>query len=90
MLASEKYAHKLEENVAMQREYGVKNKILTGEEIQKMYPWLKTSDIKLGTFYFNIPNYSFTLISYSCEFIKCIAMLLYKIMFYLLYYLFWF
>lgn len=54
MLASEKYAHKLEENVAMQREYGVKNKILTGEEIQKIYPWLKTSDIKLGTFYFNI------------------------------------
>ncbi|CAH2104779.1 unnamed protein product [Euphydryas editha] len=48
ILASEKYAHKLEENVALQREYGVKNKILTGEEIQKMYPWLKTSDIKLG------------------------------------------
>ncbi|XP_050361785.1 FAD-dependent oxidoreductase domain-containing protein 1 [Nymphalis io] len=47
-LASEKYASNLEENVSLLKEYGISNKLLTAEEIQRMYPWINTSDIKLG------------------------------------------
>ncbi|XP_026487398.2 FAD-dependent oxidoreductase domain-containing protein 1 [Vanessa tameamea] len=48
ILASEKYASKLEENVSLQKEFGISSKILTVEEIERLYPWINTSDIKLG------------------------------------------
>lgn len=47
-LASEQYANKLEENVTMLNELGVKNNLLTAAEIKSIYPWLNTEDVKLG------------------------------------------
>lgn len=51
LLASEKYADKLEHNVILQKEHGIRNTLLTVEEIQSRYPWVNTSGIKLGEHY---------------------------------------
>lgn len=48
LLASDKYAAKLEHNVDEQKDYGLKSKLLTVDEIKYRYPWINTSDIKLG------------------------------------------
>ncbi|KAJ0181761.1 hypothetical protein K1T71_002483 [Dendrolimus kikuchii] len=48
VLASEKYAEKLEHNVKLQNEFGFKNKLLTPETIRNKFPWINTDDIKLG------------------------------------------
>lgn len=48
VLASEKYAERLEQNVQIQREYGVKNELLTVEDIKMRFPYLNTEDISLG------------------------------------------
>ncbi|CAH2066531.1 unnamed protein product, partial [Iphiclides podalirius] len=48
ILASDKYAERLEQNVAILKEYGVKNELLTTNDIQEKYPWINTVDIKLG------------------------------------------
>lgn len=48
VLASEKYANKLEDNVEMLNELGVRNEILTAADISKRFPWINTKDIKLG------------------------------------------
>lgn len=48
ILASKKYAPKLEENVSIQREHGVKSELLTVEDIKLRYPWINTEDISLG------------------------------------------
>ncbi|XP_023940297.1 FAD-dependent oxidoreductase domain-containing protein 1 [Bicyclus anynana] len=48
LLASDRYTEKLEHNVNIQKDYGIKNKIITVEDIQSRYPWINTSDIKLG------------------------------------------
>ncbi|CAG5021462.1 unnamed protein product [Parnassius apollo] len=48
VLACDKYAEQLEQNVAVQKEYGVKNELLTSADIKKRYPWINTTDIKLG------------------------------------------
>ncbi|KAJ2953547.1 hypothetical protein O0L34_g1149 [Tuta absoluta] len=48
VLASKDYADKLEENVAIQRENGIKNELLTVEDIQERYPWISTNDVHLG------------------------------------------
>ncbi|CAH2243105.1 FAD-dependent oxidoreductase domain-containing protein 1-like [Pararge aegeria] len=48
LLASDKYVEKLEQNVNAQNDYGIRNKLLTVEEIQRRYPWINTSDVKLG------------------------------------------
>lgn len=48
VLASEKYAEKLEHNVQIQRELGVKNELLTIEDIKSRFPYLNTEDISIG------------------------------------------
>ncbi|RVE42255.1 hypothetical protein evm_013097 [Chilo suppressalis] len=48
VLACEKYAEKLEKNVALQAEYGLHNKLISSEDLKHRYPWLNTHDIKLG------------------------------------------
>lgn len=48
VLASEKYAERLEQNVALLKEHGVKHELLTTTNIQEKYPWISTADIKLG------------------------------------------
>lgn len=50
LLASDKYADKLEHNVVLQREHGINNILLTVDEIKNRYPWINTSDVKLGKF----------------------------------------
>lgn len=47
-LASEKYAHKLEENVTILNELGVTHQLLSRENIKSLYPWINTEDVKLG------------------------------------------
>ncbi|XP_021189216.3 FAD-dependent oxidoreductase domain-containing protein 1 [Helicoverpa armigera] len=47
-LASEEYAHKLEENVSQLNELGVRNNLLTAAEIKSQFPWINTDDVKLG------------------------------------------
>uniref|UniRef100_A0A2A4IXJ2 FAD-dependent oxidoreductase domain-containing protein 1 n=1 Tax=Heliothis virescens TaxID=7102 RepID=A0A2A4IXJ2_HELVI len=47
-LASEEYAHKLEENVTQMNELGVRSNILTAAEIKSQFPWMNTDDVKLG------------------------------------------
>lgn len=47
-LASEQYAQKLEHNVTLLNEFGVKNNLLTAAEIKSKYPWMNTEDVKLG------------------------------------------
>ncbi|KAJ8729517.1 hypothetical protein PYW08_001098 [Mythimna loreyi] len=47
-LASEQYAQRLEHNVTMLNELGIKNNLLTAAEIKSMYPWMNTEDVKLG------------------------------------------
>ncbi|XP_060805015.1 FAD-dependent oxidoreductase domain-containing protein 1 isoform X1 [Amyelois transitella] len=47
MLASERYTEKLEQTAVQQREMGLKNEILSANEIQERFPWINTSDIKL-------------------------------------------
>ncbi|XP_013200530.1 FAD-dependent oxidoreductase domain-containing protein 1 isoform X2 [Amyelois transitella] len=49
MLASERYTEKLEQTAVQQREMGLKNEILSANEIQERFPWINTSDIKLGS-----------------------------------------
>lgn len=49
VLASEKYADKLEENVTMLNELDVKSKILSVKEINEKFPWINTQDVKLGS-----------------------------------------
>lgn len=48
ILASEKYAHKLEENAALLNELGVRNHLLATAEINSRFPWMNTEDVKLG------------------------------------------
>ncbi|KAL0894682.1 hypothetical protein ABMA27_013227 [Loxostege sticticalis] len=48
VLASDKYAEKLEHNVMLQKEFGLKNNLLSTEDINKRFPWINTHDIKLG------------------------------------------
>lgn len=48
VLASEKYAERLEHNIQIQREYGVKNELLTVEDIKMRFPYLNTEDISIG------------------------------------------
>lgn len=48
VLASEKYAERLEHNIQIQREYGVKNELLTIEDIKMRFPYLNTEDISIG------------------------------------------
>ncbi|XP_075992157.1 FAD-dependent oxidoreductase domain containing lethal (2) 37Bb [Anticarsia gemmatalis] len=48
VLAGEKYADKLEENIVMLNELGVRNQVLTKTEINRRFPWINTQDIKLG------------------------------------------
>lgn len=47
-LASDQYAHRLEQNVTLLNELGVRNKLLTAAEIKSKYPWINTEDVKLG------------------------------------------
>ncbi|XP_022820540.1 FAD-dependent oxidoreductase domain-containing protein 1-like [Spodoptera litura] len=47
-LASEEYAQKMEQNVTMLNELGIKNILLTPSEIKEKYPWINTDDVKLG------------------------------------------
>lgn len=48
VLASENYADKLEQTATLQREMGIKNELLTIEDIKERFPWINTNDIKLG------------------------------------------
>lgn len=48
VLASEKFADRLEENASILNELGVRNQILTSADIKKRYPWINVQDIKLG------------------------------------------
>ncbi|XP_072936417.1 FAD-dependent oxidoreductase domain-containing protein 1 [Epargyreus clarus] len=48
VLASEKYAEQLEQNVSIQREHGTKNELISPDEIRKRFPWIDTTDIQLG------------------------------------------
>lgn len=48
VLASEKYADKLEKNVSILKEYGLRNELLSVDDIKQRYPWISTSDIRLG------------------------------------------
>lgn len=48
VLASEKYADKLEHNVKLQHEFGLKQELLTPEVIKNKFPWINTHDVKLG------------------------------------------
>lgn len=48
VLANDKYAELLEQNVTFQKENGIKNELLTPENIKKRYPWINVQDIKLG------------------------------------------
>ncbi|XP_026323520.1 FAD-dependent oxidoreductase domain-containing protein 1-like isoform X2 [Hyposmocoma kahamanoa] len=48
VLASEQYAERLEHNIQIQREYGVKNELLTVEDIKMRFPYLNTEDISIG------------------------------------------
>ncbi|XP_041978619.1 FAD-dependent oxidoreductase domain-containing protein 1 [Aricia agestis] len=48
LLASDAYADKLEKNVQIQKEQGLMNKLLSVESIRAKYPWIDTTDIKLG------------------------------------------
>lgn len=48
VLASEKYAGKMEHNVSVLKEFGVQNEILSADDIKYRYPWISTHDIKLG------------------------------------------
>lgn len=50
-LASEQYAERMEQNVTILNELGVKNILLTPSEIQQKYPWINTHDVKLGKKY---------------------------------------
>ncbi|KAF9411253.1 hypothetical protein HW555_009910 [Spodoptera exigua] len=47
-LASEQYAQKLEQNVTILNELGIKNVLLTASDIKAKYPWINTDDVKLG------------------------------------------
>ncbi|CAK1549812.1 unnamed protein product [Leptosia nina] len=49
VLAGEKYAEVLEKNVSILREFGIKNELLSAEQLRKKYPWINTSDVKLGS-----------------------------------------
>ncbi|KPI93884.1 hypothetical protein RR46_13049 [Papilio xuthus] len=48
ILASEKYAERLEQNVTIQKEFGVKNELIMPADIKEKYPWINTTDVKLG------------------------------------------
>ncbi|XP_050675584.1 FAD-dependent oxidoreductase domain-containing protein 1-like [Leptidea sinapis] len=48
VLASDKYADNLEKNSRLLTEFGVKNELLSSEQIKKKYPYLNTNDVKLG------------------------------------------
>lgn len=48
VLASEKYADKLDYNVTLLKEQGCRVELLETEHIKQRYPWLNTSDVKLG------------------------------------------
>ncbi|KOB68014.1 FAD oxidoreductase [Operophtera brumata] len=48
VLASEKYANKLEYNATLQKEQGSRLELLQAEDIKQRYPWLNTTDVKLG------------------------------------------
>lgn len=48
VLASEKYADKMEYNVTLQKEQGSRIELLQTEDIKQRYPWLNTNDVKLG------------------------------------------
>ncbi|KAG6446280.1 FAD-dependent oxidoreductase domain-containing protein 1 [Manduca sexta] len=48
VLASEQYADKLEHNVAIQKEHGLRNELLSPNELKSKFPWLNVSDVKLG------------------------------------------
>lgn len=50
VLASEKYADKLEYNVTLQKEQGSRLELLQPEDIKLRYPWLNTTDVKLGKY----------------------------------------
>lgn len=50
VLAGEKYANKLEQNVIMQREQGTKNELLTPEAVKRLYPWINTDGVHLGKY----------------------------------------
>lgn len=57
VLASDKYAERLEQNVALLKEHGVKHELLTTANIQEKYPWINTADIKLGKVNFETKNF---------------------------------
>ncbi|KAI8427720.1 hypothetical protein MSG28_002156 [Choristoneura fumiferana] len=48
LLACEEHAEKLEQNVGIQREFGIRNELLSPKEIKSKFPWINTEDIKLG------------------------------------------
>ncbi|XP_047987213.1 FAD-dependent oxidoreductase domain-containing protein 1-like [Leguminivora glycinivorella] len=48
LLACEEHAEKLEQNVNIQREYGIRNELLSTKEIKNKFPWINTDDVKLG------------------------------------------
>lgn len=48
LLACEQHAEKLEQNVSIQREFGIRNELLSPKEIKNKFPWINTEDIKLG------------------------------------------
>lgn len=52
ILASEKYADRMEENVTILNELGVKHQLLTRDNIKSLYPWVNTEDVKLGMLFY--------------------------------------
>ncbi|CAH4003710.1 unnamed protein product [Pieris brassicae] len=48
VLASDKYADILEKNVTTLKEFGIRNELLSVDQLSKKYPWINTSDVKLG------------------------------------------
>lgn len=54
VLASEQYADKMEENCNILKELGTRLQLLTADEVKNRFPWINTSDVKLGKYYFII------------------------------------
>lgn len=48
VLASKKYADKMEENYTILKELGTRLQLLTADEVKARFPWINTDDVQLG------------------------------------------
>lgn len=55
VLASEMYADRLEQNVAVMKEEGQRLELLMPSDLKEQFPWLNTDDVKLGKLFESKP-----------------------------------